>query len=203
MRGPWKATDASEHLDRLVREDETLTWHATPDKRAFYASGILKGLFSAAFVAPFVAVPVSFVLGMAAVALAGEGAVAWTLGGMLALAVVSVPVLVWAAVRRRYELAEFAVTDDRVIETGGLFGRDASTVSLEDVRDIDVSVGLLGTVFGTGTLSFQTAGGSDAGASFSHVPDPYEALERIETARHDAGHPRAGARPAPGGAAPA
>lgn len=201
MRGPSKATEASEHMERLVREDEELVWHAKPDETAFYVTGIVGGLVLAGFLAPFVGMPMTMVLGTLLGVFGGEAALLWTFGGLLALALVAVPLAVWAITRRRYRFAEYAVTHDRVLEVSGLFGRDSSTVSLEDVRDIDVSVGLTGKLFDTGRLSFQTAGGSDAGVSFNHISDPYDVLERIEEVRHRGADPRAD-RTAPG-AAPA
>lgn len=186
MRGRPGNPSVSDHLQRLIRDDEQINWHAKPDKQSFYAKHIVGGLVSAVFLGFFFAPFGGMVIGFGALALFGEQGVVWTFGSLAVVALVGVPLLVWATARRQYRFAEFAVTDDRVIHSSGLFGRDASTVSLEDIRDIDVSVGLFDKLFGTGKLKFQTAGGSNSGAKFASVPDPYGALETIEAVRREA-----------------
>lgn len=182
MRGEPSA-EASAHLRRLLREDESIDWHAKPDKASFYAGHVLAGLVSMVFMAPFFAVPTAIVTAGAVGLTLGEAAIGPALAGVLGLGLLAAPIVLWAAVRRQYEFAEYAVTDDRLVMTSGLIGRDASTVSLEDVRDVDVSVGAIGKLFGTGQLAFQVAGGSDSGATFDHVEAPYVTLEEIEGTR--------------------
>lgn len=186
MRGASVGSEASEHLQRLLREDEELTWHGKPDKKALYASNAIGGLFAAVFFGGFFGIPGSAVIGGIAVGVWGEQAALWAVGGFLALLAVGIPTGLILGMRQHYENAEFAVTDDRVIETGGMIGKDTSTISLEDIRDVDVNVGLFSKLFGTGSLEFQVAGGSNSGITFNHVPSPYVTLQQIEGTRKDA-----------------
>lgn len=179
-----QGSDPSRHMERLLRDDEELVWNSKPQKRAFYVTSILGGLLALGFLGMFFLFPF---LGFAAVLVAGmagspESAVA--LGtGVGIVGMIAVVGLVYAGTRWQYKHAEFALTDDRAIKTSGLVGRDSSTISLEDVRDIDVYVGLVDKLFGTGRVELQVAGGGNSGAKFNYIEEPYQVMETLEDTR--------------------
>lgn len=168
---------ASDDVTRLLRDDEEVLWRAKPDPSAFYAGWAL----ALSITATFLAVPAvgwAFLeLGVSPTAFPA----APTAGGLAAVAIAA-----GLALRRAYALAEYVVTDDRVLRSGGIVGRDVSTVPLADVTDVDVTRSLIGKLFGTGQLAFQTAGGPTAGVRLACVRGPYEVLGAIEDARERA-----------------
>lgn len=180
-------SEASEHMRRLLRDDEQMLWNSKPQKKAFYVSGIVGGLFAMGFLGMFFAIPF---FGFVAVLISGfvgsaESALAIA-SGLGILGVLVVVGLVYVMTRWRYKHAEFGLTDDRAIKTSGFIGRDASTISLADVRDIDVNVGILDKVFGTGKVKLQVAGGRNSGATFNYIDEPYEVMDTLEDARKQA-----------------
>ena len=54
------------------------------------------------------------------------------------------------------------VTNRRVIWKTGLFGTKERSVPLRQVQDVSVSYGLIGRLFGHGTIRIETAGGPHA-----------------------------------------
>lgn len=176
--------DTSHHLRAMIRDDETLLWSTKPHRRGWYAGNVVgltlgMGLFAGIFGA-FAGLAIlgdetsTFPLG-------AGGTAVLVLGGLLALALGGA-ILAHAM----YRHAELALTDDRLIRLGGLVGRDASAVSLEDVRDVEVRVFPLDKLFGTGRIRVKTAGGADSGLRMGYVADPYGTLEQIEGLRAQA-----------------
>lgn len=170
-------------LRRVLREDETLRWSSKPVKRAWYVGHLVGFPLGFAVVIALVGGP------FAAFYYVAEGGFGVGLGTVLTYGggvYLLLTLLVAASGLLAYRHAELAVTNDRVVRLGGIVGRDASSVSLADVRDVNVHVMPWDKVFGTGRIELQVAGGPGAGVRMSYVADPHDVLERIEAARAEA-----------------
>lgn len=170
-------------LRRVLRDDETLRWSSKPVKRAWYVGHLVGFPLGFALVIALVGGP------FAAFYYVAEGGFGIGLGTVLTYgggAYLLLTVLVAVSGLLAYRHAEMALTDDRVVRLGGIVGRDASTVSLSDVRDVNVRVMPWDKVFGTGRLELQVAGGPGYGVRMSYVADPHDVLQRIEAARKQA-----------------
>lgn len=166
----------SDQLQSLLRPDEELLWRATPRHLPIYVQHVLVTLLILVFLGPFFFGFV--VLGL----LVEEG-----LGLLLFLVplypltsvVVGVP-----TAKLRVDRAEYAATDQRLIQFGGIVGRDYSSIKWENIRDVEVHVGVLDTLFGTGRVQFTVAGvggpTGGGGVKFAFVDDPYEHLRRLQ-----------------------
>lgn len=171
---------ASEKLRRILGEDEELDWRTKPKKSAFLAVNIVKILGAFVLVGIFGS---SMVFGIGMVVFGPQLGTA--ISGVLTIGILGI--FVWL-VFHAYDLAEFAVTSNRLIQFGGIIGRDYSTVRWEDVQDFEVDVGIIDKIFGTGSIiarpagAVNTGGGSmgGQGVTFNYVEDPYDVLEWLE-----------------------
>lgn len=187
----------SRQLESVVGEDR-LIWRSKPKKSAFLTVNILKQAFGLIFTIFF-----AFVISMTAENLLAP--VAQSLGlspGFLATGIGVLFVIasiigggVWMYLK--YSHAEYAATDMGLVQFGGIIGRDYSTVDWDDVQDLEVDVGLLDKIFGTGSINARTAGidpstlKGQAGATslggqgvhFRWVENPYEVLEDLKEGR--------------------
>jgi len=57
-----------------------------------------------------------------------------------------------------YNYVGFVITNIRVIFQSGIIGRDYQSIDLDKIQDINVNVGLLDTIFKTGSIFVKTAG---------------------------------------------
>jgi uncharacterized membrane protein YdbT with pleckstrin-like domain len=76
----------------------------------------------------------------------------------IAVLLTSAWLLVLAGIRRN--TAEFVVTDRRVILKHGLLGRHTAEMNVSKIESVDVEQGLLGRIFGFGTLIVRGTGAS-------------------------------------------
>lgn len=174
---------ASDRLRRLLRSDETLLWSTKPHTRGWHVGTVAGMTLALTLVGTLFGLPFAYIAFQGGgSALLGVGtAVLTALGAVLAVAGTAA-----VLAHLMYRHAEMALTDDRLVRLGGLVGQDASSVALEDVRDIDVRVYLFDKLYGTGRIHVQVAGGPAAGLRMGYVPDPYEVLDRIEELRAQA-----------------
>ena len=107
---------------------------------------------------------------------------------LLALACVP-PLLIWLAVAS----TEFAVTTHRVVFKTGIMGRHSLELHLSKVESIAVQQGILGRIFGYGTIVLIGTGGTRE--PFQGVARPLD-FRRAVTEATDKAHVRAAA-PAP------
>lgn len=176
-----QASQASEKLRRVTGDDEELDWRTKPKKSAFYAVNLVKigvaFIFFASFAAGIFFTVSSLIFGQR---------VGMVVGSLLMLVVVGI--FGWL-VYHMYQLAEYAVTSQRLIQFGGVIGRDYSTVRWEDVQDFEVDVGIIDKIFGTGTINARPAGAAAPGSTggqgihFKYVANPYEVLQWLENHR--------------------
>ena len=67
--------------------------------------------------------------------------------------------------------ASITLTSQRVILAYGVFSRSSKVVAIDRIQDISTKQGVLGRIFGYGTVEIDAA--ASAGAEvFDHVPDP-------------------------------
>lgn len=186
-RASASETELSEHMSRLLRDGEEVLWTSKPQKKAFYVTSIVGGLFVMGFLGMFFLMPfVGFITILLAGFAGSTEAAVGIASGVALLVALGVVGLVYLTTRWQYKNTEFGITQDRAIKTSGIIGRDASTLSLADVRDVDVNVGLLDKLFDTGTIELQVAGGQNSGCRFTRVDRPYDLLETLQDLLHEA-----------------
>lgn len=169
--------EPSGDLEALLREGETIRWHARPRASPIYLSFLVKGAVIGLFVVPWI----GFML------VAGVGLDVGSRPVQVGLGLIGLYVLgVLAAARQRVHHAEYAATDQRLIQFGGIVGRDYSSTTWDKVRDVEVSVGVFDKPFDTGTVHLTVAGTGGptggAGVEFAFIPDPYAQLQEVEAA---------------------
>ena len=98
-----------------------------------------------------------------AVLIAGLASGDPTLRRALALASLAVflgAALLLAAAGIRRQTVEFVVTDKRVIYKTGLFTRHTAEINVSKIESVDVDQGILGRIFGFGTVFLRGTGAS-------------------------------------------
>lgn len=166
----------SRRLRQILREDETLVWHGKPDRRAFYGGWLFGILILLVFAGPLVAFATYVTVDPDSL---GN---LWTPTTGIGLGLLALTALGALALRRGHRLAEYGLTDDRLVKLGGLYGQDATTLSLEDIVDVDVRKSLVDELCGTGWIVVQTGGSA---VSLDFVPEPFQLLETIDEARDE------------------
>jgi hypothetical protein len=82
-----------------------------------------------------------------------------------------------------YFLDNWILTNKRIVdvEQKGLFHRDIAELRLEKIEDIHIKVsGLIGTIFGIGTVEVESAGAAKE-FSLRHIANPEDARTKIST----------------------
>lgn len=75
---------------------------------------------------------------------------------------------------------EYVATDRRIYARTGVLGTNVSQLTYDKITDIAYNQDLLGRILGYGTVTVQTAGGSQAPISMIGLADPLAAKETIE-----------------------
>ena len=70
---------------------------------------------------------------------------------------VVISLFAWVALRIRARFDEFVVTSRRVVRKVGMFARESQQASIEKIQNITVEQGVLGRIFGYGTVIVETA----------------------------------------------
>jgi uncharacterized membrane protein YdbT with pleckstrin-like domain len=97
----------------------------------------------------------------------------------------------------RYVTSEFAVTDKRVLGKVGFIERESDETLLSKVEAIAVDQGLIGRLFGFGTVTITGTGGTQE--AFAMISQPLEFRRQIQTqvvAQDERKGAKAGASPA-------
>jgi membrane protein YdbS with pleckstrin-like domain len=79
----------------------------------------------------------------------------------------------------RYTTSEFAVTDKRVLGKVGFIERESDETLLSKIEAIAVDQGIIGRMFGFGTLTITGTGGTQE--AFSGIADPLEFRRQIQS----------------------
>lgn len=95
-------------------------------------------------------------------------------------------ILGWV-VFRRY-CWKFTVNSNRVSRQYGLISRNEQSVRIKDLRGIELDQGLFQRLFGTGNLSFYTAGSATAEVTFVGIKDPGVWRDKIDDAMDQLGN---------------
>lgn len=173
--------DGSDALDSLLRDDEQLIWRGTPHRGRLLVDVVpLIG---------FVLVPLGmiglFVSWIALLAIEFSGgdftAVLPVMGGIALVVVLGVVAAALWAAHRRYQHAEYAATDRRLISFSGTIGRDYSSVEWGSVRDLEVTVGALDGLFGTGGVHVAPEG--NGGLTFRYLDRPHDVAGTLDSIR--------------------
>lgn len=181
----------TDQLQRLLKENEELTWVAKPEKKPLYLGNAIQSVIVGVFLMFF------FGVGIVPATLFGGAYLQDTLGLTSAITIIGtilgllvcmvVGGIIWN-IKQRYKHAEYAVTNKRLIQFGGIIGRDYSSVSWDRIQDLEVNVGMFDKFFDTGSINVHVAGGTTTGpggggVKFKYVDKPYEALQTIQEAQ--------------------
>jgi uncharacterized membrane protein YdbT with pleckstrin-like domain/RNA polymerase subunit RPABC4/transcription elongation factor Spt4 len=145
----------SEEFRQNIHDDESITWVVTPDRHARFLKNVVQGIPGAAvggvFLGAFAGLFVGSSLGPTLGVLAGG------------VVFVGVMVLALLATVKQYffDKTEYAMTDDRLIDYSGAFGRELSSVPLEGVQDAEYSTTFIEERFGVGDVTVDVHRGYD------------------------------------------
>lgn len=175
-------TTVSDDLQQLLDRNEELLWHGTPEwqplRLRYLVMAVPLTVFALIFGTVLVALTTVAIANAYGV-VAGVAAGSLIVGGTFALALIGT----LKTARLRYDHAEYAVTNERLIEFGGTVGRDYSSIEWDSIQDVEVNVGLVDKFYDTGSIRAIAAGSLGSGVSFDYIPDPYATAEPIEEAR--------------------
>jgi uncharacterized membrane protein YdbT with pleckstrin-like domain len=99
----------------------------------------------------------------------------WYLG----VAFVGIGLLLAMGPAIRYVSSEFAVTDKRVLAKHGFIERESIETLLTKIEAISVDQGIVGRVFGYGTITITGTGGTEE--SFPRISQPLEFRRQIQS----------------------
>ena len=149
------ATTATEEMQQNIHEDEAIAWVVTPDKNARLMKNIVQGIPQAAIGG----VLLGGFVGVGAAAMFGP-----TLGvvfGFLTLLGIIALALVGSFKQFLFDKTEYAMTDDRLIDYSGAFGREMSGVPLKGIQDAEYSTTFVEERFGVGDVTVDVHRGYD------------------------------------------
>lgn len=149
------STEPTDDLLENLHDDERPLWTITPDKSARFLAGAVTGFPGLAVVALFLA---AFATVFASAPLGFETAV--LVGAAVA---VGVFVLGYASLIADYlfETTEYALTDDRVVDYSGRFGRELEGVPLSGVQDAEYRTDFVEDYFDVGDVTLDTDRGTE------------------------------------------
>lgn len=171
----------STQLERILADDETLLWCGTPYRRAWYFSSLVAGPLAI----------LALVLGVGG----AFATFAWLSGDVTLVGAAKILAAVWfglsvlasGATLAQLRHLEYAVTDRRVIKFGGIVGRDATTVAVGDIQDVEAGAGLLTKLFGAGGVTLKAPGGPSSGLALMSIENHRDVQKLILDARETTG----------------
>lgn len=153
------AMDSYEWL--TLDDGEEIVWTGRPRSR-----GALAGLAVGVVLAAVVGVVLTVAAGEFVLTVAGTLVVLLAVGLPAGLSYVSLT------------NTEYVLTSRNVYRKSGILGTDVSRLPLSEVQNVDYGTGVLGNVFGYGTVEVRTAGGGNA-VRLSRVDDPATLREEL------------------------
>jgi len=164
-----------------LADGESVAWEDGP-RRTTALPGIAVGVGLAVAGVGLAAVGFGLVsVGVDFVAVSVSGTVGNTF--LLAAPVVLAGVSIAAGAYLSVVNTEYVVTDRAVYEKTGVVGITVTEAPLSKVENSAFSQSSLGTVFGYGTVTIETAGGNDV--SFRRIDDPQTARRLVDRASGD------------------
>jgi uncharacterized membrane protein YdbT with pleckstrin-like domain len=105
---------------------------------------------------------------------------AWVPVALWALLVITLPVALYVYLQLRF--TEQGVTNKRVILKRGVIGRQTEEMKVTSIETVEIDQGVLGRIFGYGTVKVTGRGISDV--VFRGVDDPMAVKRQIESVSH-------------------
>ena len=182
----------------MLRPDEQVIWNGRPVKAAltrkflpFAGIGLIMVLMSLAMFIPMMSFNSSF--GDAGGGF-GSTFTGMFFGMMIATVVIGIVICLvpFIIANMLANNLYYAITDQRLLTLGGIFGPGMQSTDFDKVQSVDVVVGFFDKSFGTGTVFAALPGivysgrghYRGAGHSFQAVEDPYK-VQKIVTERMD------------------
>ena len=106
----------------------------------------------------------------------------WAPVVLWALLVITLPVALYVYLQLRF--TELGVTNKRVILKRGIIGRKTEEMKILSIETVEIDQGVLGRIFGYGTVKVTGRGISDV--VFRGVDDPMSVKRQIESISHPA-----------------
>jgi uncharacterized membrane protein YdbT with pleckstrin-like domain/RNA polymerase subunit RPABC4/transcription elongation factor Spt4 len=149
------ATTPTSEMEQNIHEDEAISWVVTPDKSARLMKNVVQGIPQAAVGGVLLG---GFAGAFAATMFGPTGGV--VIGFLALLAIVALAV-VGSVKQFLFDKTEYAMTDDRLIDYSGAFGREMSGVPLKGIQDAEYSTTFVEERFGVGDVTVDVHRGYD------------------------------------------
>jgi uncharacterized membrane protein YdbT with pleckstrin-like domain len=81
-----------------------------------------------------------------------------------------------------YKRTHYAITSKRAILQSGIIGRDFKSVDYDRMQNVSVEVGILGVMFGVGTIKIFTGEMETVGGKYPRVRAKYDKFLHIDSA---------------------
>lgn len=105
---------------------------------------------------------------------------AWVPVVLWALLVITLPVAFYVFLQLKF--TELGVTNKRVILKRGIIGRKTEEMKIASIETVEIDQGVLGRIFGYGTVKITGRGISDL--VFRGIDDPMQVKRQIESVSH-------------------
>lgn len=172
----WRTFDVPQDLREMLDKNEKILWAAKPKKAPF----VLKSIAALIVIIPFLVMPII---------------VFWIAGPAIIHPFVIMFFLFWYGILSLIALTPlynflmwkniwYALTNKRIIVRTGLIGIDYDVLELENIQQVNVNVGLVDKIFGTGTITLQSIGVKPL--TLWAVEEPYKAQKMIRHAIEEA-----------------
>lgn len=110
------------------------------------------------------------------------------MGKLISYGLFAVAVFILVGGYMMYKVTVYAITDKRLLIKSGLIGADIRSIYFDQVKTAFVDVGIIGRIFGTGTIKIDTGRmtSSDKGNirtqydMFKYIQKPYEVFTHIQ-----------------------
>jgi uncharacterized membrane protein YdbT with pleckstrin-like domain len=172
-------------LNRYLRANENIVWHAKPDWTSYVFRNILNP------VAPFGIVWTALVFGTFSQVMS-PGTPIFFLLFFIPFLVVG-PLMIFGpclSAVLSYGKIQYVITDQRIITQSGTIGVNTRFIELDKIQEVDVHIGAMDRLFGTGTVAVTTTAGLGYGyqtnsnytqfpnrCSFAALKNPYQVHE--------------------------
>lgn len=108
-------------------------------------------------------------------------------GNYIAYGIFVLSIIILIFTYLRYKVTRYIITNIRIILKSGLIGADMRSIYYDQIKSAFVNVGIVGKIFGTGTIMidtgniYRTRNNSNAVfAGFSNIKNPYEVYKILQ-----------------------
>ncbi len=113
---------------------------------------------------------------------------AYIIGGILSIVGVGILVILWAILDRRYRI--YTLTNKRVELKYGIIAKHTSEIELADIRNVIVTIPIIGRIFGWGNVGVSCAATGQREIAFGGVTEPDRVKAAVVSAKEEAGSGR-------------